>query len=117
MTYLSDIFRRHFYTSSILSSFCLCETWSIGAIFAEISSGSPLFPGQSEGDQLNKIFDILGTPTEESWPQMVELPNYGKYAPFEEFAPKDLCNYFIFYLNQPGLYLIFCILLQFFEKC
>lgn len=85
------------------------DTWSIGAIFAEISSGSPLFPGQSERDQLNKIFDILGTPTEESWPAMVDLPNYGKYAPFDEFAPKDL-SLVLENLDPAGLELIYSLL-------
>jgi len=44
------------------------DVWSIGCIFAEMVTCSPLFPGDSEIDQLFKIFRCLGTPTEETWP-------------------------------------------------
>merc|ERR1711966_327101 len=39
-------------------------------------TGRPLFPGASEQEQLVRIFKVLGTPTEEIWPSIVELPNY-----------------------------------------
>jgi len=29
---------------------------------------TPLFPGESDLDQLDKIFQLFGTPTEEIWP-------------------------------------------------
>ena len=29
---------------------------------------TPLFPGESDLDQLDKIFQLFGTPTEEDWP-------------------------------------------------
>ena len=38
------------------------DVWSIGCIFAEMINGKPLFPGDSEIDELFKIFKILGTP-------------------------------------------------------
>lgn len=34
------------------------DMWSVGCIFAEFLSMTPLFPGQSETDQLNKIFKV-----------------------------------------------------------
>lgn len=34
------------------------DMWSVGCIFAEFLSMAPLFPGQSEVDQLNKIFKV-----------------------------------------------------------
>jgi cyclin-dependent kinase len=52
------------------------DIWSIGCIFAEMSSGRPLFPGTSESDQLHRIFSSLGTPTEEMYPGLVDLPEY-----------------------------------------
>ena len=29
---------------------------------------TPLFPGESDLDQLDKIFQLFGTPTEDIWP-------------------------------------------------
>lgn len=52
------------------------DVWSIGCIFAEMVSRTPLFPGDSEIDQLFKIFRCLGTPTEETWPGVEKLPDY-----------------------------------------
>jgi len=36
----------------------------------------PLFPGDSEIDQLFKIFRTLGTPTESTWPGVSQLPDF-----------------------------------------
>ena len=36
----------------------------------------PLWPGDSEIDELYKIFRTLGTPTETSWPGVSRLPDY-----------------------------------------
>lgn len=44
------------------------DIWSIGCIFAELSNMKPLFAGKNEKDQLKKIFKLMGTPDEESWP-------------------------------------------------
>ncbi|UJR33747.1 hypothetical protein I4U23_021174 [Adineta vaga] len=38
------------------------DTWSIGCILGELIVRSPIFRGQDHTDQLNKIFDIIGTP-------------------------------------------------------
>ena len=55
------------------------DVWSIGCIFAEMTNGRPLFPGTSESNQLDLIFNKLGTPTEKNYPAIVELPDYKKY--------------------------------------
>eukprot|EP00048_Salpingoeca_helianthica_P022421 m.18113 g.18113 ORF g.18113 m.18113 type:complete len:415 (-) comp7298_c1_seq1:125-1369(-) len=39
------------------------DIWSAGCVFFEIMSLYPLFPGSNELDQINKIHDILGTPS------------------------------------------------------
>ena len=43
------------------------DVWSVGCMFSEISTGLPLFPGQSEIDQMFKIFRVLGTPKNDMW--------------------------------------------------
>ncbi|KAI8966992.1 kinase-like domain-containing protein [Mycotypha africana] len=38
------------------------DLWAVGAIFAELINLEPLFPGESEIDQIYRICDILGSP-------------------------------------------------------
>ncbi|KAJ1547992.1 Cyclin-dependent kinase catalytic subunit [Cladochytrium tenue] len=57
------------------------DMWSIGCIFAEMALKKPLFPGDSEIDEIFRIFRLLGTPTEESWPGVAELPDYNPDFP------------------------------------
>lgn len=52
------------------------DMWSMGCILAEMCSNIPLFAGDSEIDQLFKIFSILTTPTEETYPGISKLPDY-----------------------------------------
>ena len=48
----------------------------------------PLFAGDSEIDQIFKIFRVLGTPKEETWPNIHSLPNFKKSFP--KWAPQPL---------------------------
>ncbi|XP_052455591.1 cyclin-dependent kinase 6-like [Carassius gibelio] len=50
------------------------DLWSVGCIFAEMFRRRPLFRGNSDVDQLGKIFDVVGVPSPEDWPQEVGLP-------------------------------------------
>jgi serine/threonine protein kinase len=43
------------------------DIWSIGCIFVEMILLKPLFPGQSEENQLDKIFEKIGTPDPKTW--------------------------------------------------
>ncbi|KAJ5340186.1 hypothetical protein N7541_009310 [Penicillium brevicompactum] len=52
------------------------DMWSIGAIFAEMYTRKPLFPGDSEIDEIFKIFRTLGTPDEALWPDITSFPDY-----------------------------------------
>ncbi|EAY22853.1 CMGC family protein kinase [Trichomonas vaginalis G3] len=64
------------------------DVWSVGCIIAEMMNRTPLFPGDSEIDQLYTIFKILGTPTESEWPGVSQFPNYS--AEFPKWLKLDL---------------------------
>ncbi|XP_067022291.1 cyclin-dependent kinase 2-like [Acropora muricata] len=57
------------------------DVWSIGCIFAEMITRRALFPGDSEIDQLFRIFRTLGTPDENLWPGVSDLPDYKSSFP------------------------------------
>lgn len=48
----------------------------------------PLFAGDSEIDQLFRIFRIMGTPTEKTWPGVTQLPDFR--ASFPNWDPQML---------------------------
>ncbi|XP_057528594.1 cyclin-dependent kinase F-4-like isoform X1 [Amaranthus tricolor] len=48
------------YTSAV-------DMWAMGAIMAELFTLRPLFPGLSEADEIYKICNVIGSPTENSW--------------------------------------------------
>ena len=43
------------------------DIWALGCIMAELYNLRPIFPGQSEFDQIDKIFKVLGTPKNGEW--------------------------------------------------
>ncbi|KAK4217385.1 hypothetical protein QBC37DRAFT_53175 [Rhypophila decipiens] len=51
------------------------DMWSIGCIFGELLTREPLLQGKNEVDELTKIFELCGVPTEETWPGFKRLPN------------------------------------------
>lgn len=64
------------------------DVWSIGCIFAEMLTRRALFPGDSEIDQLFRIFRTLGTPDEVVWPGVSHLPDYK--STFPRWANQEL---------------------------
>lgn len=76
------------------------DIWAVGAIFAEMVTSHPLFPGDSEIDELYRIFRLLGTPTEETWPGVSDLPDYA--VTFPKWTKKEFKTKFPT-LDQDGL--------------
>ncbi|KZV42016.1 cell division control 2 isoform 1 [Dorcoceras hygrometricum] len=66
------------------------DIWSVGCIFAEMANQKPLFPGDSEIDELFQIFRVMGTPNEDVWPGVTSLPDF-KFT-FPKWPAKDLAT-------------------------
>lgn len=64
------------------------DVWSLGGICFEMITKKVLFPGDSEIDQLFKIFQVLGTPTSEQWANITTFPHYK--PDFPRFPRKKL---------------------------
>ncbi|KAF5737992.1 cyclin-dependent kinase C-1-like [Tripterygium wilfordii] len=57
------------------------DMWSVGCIFAELLNGKPILPGKNEPEQLNKIFELCGSPDEINWPGVSKMPWYNNFKP------------------------------------
>ncbi|EYB91504.1 hypothetical protein Y032_0205g1931 [Ancylostoma ceylanicum] len=59
------------------------DVWAVGCIVSELYQRIPLFPGQTEAQQLSIIFQKMGTPRSSLWPHdaVVERSNYPSYPP------------------------------------
>uniref|UniRef100_J3LDW5 [RNA-polymerase]-subunit kinase n=2 Tax=Oryza brachyantha TaxID=4533 RepID=J3LDW5_ORYBR len=76
------------------------DLWSTGCILAELLAGKPILPGQTEIEQLHKIFKLCGSPSEEYWAK-AKLPDVTLFKPqrpyrrkiaetFRDFSPPAL---------------------------
>ncbi|KAI1201025.1 kinase-like protein [Nemania serpens] len=50
------------------------DMWGVGCVFGEMLVGKPILAGESDAHQLDIIFDLVGTPTEETMPGWKQLP-------------------------------------------
>jgi len=66
------------------------DMWGVGCIFTEMVSGTATFPGMKDAmDQLDRIWRLLGTPTEKTWGGVSNHPNYC-YANFHHYSSQPL---------------------------
>ncbi|KAL9131645.1 MAG: hypothetical protein Q9217_000456 [Psora testacea] len=86
------------------------DMWSVGCIFAEMCTRKPLFPGDSEIDEIFKIFrgivdvdSILGTPDDKAWPGVTSFPDYKTSFPKWN---RDMSKRLIAGLDDNGLDLL-----------
>mmetsp|Transcript_5157 Transcript_5157/g.32376 ORF Transcript_5157/g.32376 Transcript_5157/m.32376 type:complete len:323 (+) Transcript_5157:188-1156(+) len=78
------------------------DMWSVGCIFAELVRKAPLFPGDSELQQLLHIFKLLGTPNESTWPGVSRFRDWHE---FPQWNTQPLSKY-LPDLDKDGLDLI-----------
>ena len=71
------------------------DLWAVGCILGELLNNCPLFPGENDIDQLGIVIRNLGTPTEQSWPGVGNLPDYSKITfpdtsgiPYTDMVPE-----------------------------
>jgi len=57
------------------------DSWSVGCLLAEAATGNALFHSDSEIDHLFRTFRLVGTPTKDSWPEVVALKNFSPKFP------------------------------------
>ncbi|KAI8670599.1 CMGC/CDK/CDC2 protein kinase [Fusarium keratoplasticum] len=76
---------------------------AVGCILAELCARKPLFPGDSEIDEIFKIFRTLGTPTEDVLPGVTSHRDFKSSFPkWQRNYDQALCNN----LNKAGLELL-----------
>ncbi|KAG0267059.1 hypothetical protein DFQ27_009206 [Actinomortierella ambigua] len=77
------------------------DMWSIGCIFGELVNNEPLMPGRGEADQLERMFKLLGMPTETTWPGFSKLP-FAHHVP-KFYQPNNNLRSRFPYLTENGL--------------
>ncbi|CAE6479739.1 unnamed protein product [Rhizoctonia solani] len=70
---------------------CAIDMWGVGCIMGEMWTRRPILCGSSDSDQLDKIWELCGTPDEASWPGWRELP---AVPPIEQKLPNRVKLFF-----------------------
>ncbi|KAK9466832.1 kinase-like domain-containing protein [Lipomyces arxii] len=69
------------------------DMWAVGCIFAELLALRPIFKGEEakmdnkkmvpfQRNQMQKVIEILGTPSKERWPSLPQHPEYRSLSTF-----------------------------------
>ena len=66
------------------------DIWAVGCILAELLLRVPFLPGETDLDQLNQIFKVLGSPSEEDWPHVSSLPHFVQFKPMPAIPFRDI---------------------------
>ncbi|KAI9683193.1 MAG: serine/threonine protein kinase, CMGC, CDC2/CDK sub [Trizodia sp. TS-e1964] len=69
------------------------DIWGVGCVFGEMFTGRPILQGNSDLGQINMIFDLVGTPTEQNMPGWSSLPGCEGVKSFKE-RPNTLAQTF-----------------------
>uniref|UniRef100_A0A3P9IPL8 Cyclin-dependent kinase 7 n=1 Tax=Oryzias latipes TaxID=8090 RepID=A0A3P9IPL8_ORYLA len=83
--YTHQVVTRSVQTKNLLRIFSFCFTFYLlsgGTCCHQLHSRIPFLAGDSDLDQLTKIFEALGTATDETWPGMSSLPDFVSFKIF-----------------------------------
>lgn len=72
-----------FYSSKV-------DVWSVGVVICELVIRNFFLPGNTDIESITMISDLLGPPTEESWPGVTKLPNFIDLAPKNTGGPRNV---------------------------
>lgn len=60
------------------------DVWSAACVFVEMFTKKAIFPGEGgEVSQLEKVYNVMGTPTRAEWPGIVDMPWFELIQPTE----------------------------------
>ena len=76
------------------------DMWGVGCVFGEMFKGRPILPGNSDLNQAQMIFDLVGAPTEENMPGWRSLPGC---EGVRDFKPRSGNLHHVFRENGSGM--------------
>lgn len=60
------------------------DIWSAACVFVEMFTKKAVFPGEGgELSQIEKVYNVLGTPTRADWPSIIDLPWFELMQPVD----------------------------------
>ena len=62
------------------------DIWSVGCIFGEILLEQIVFNGKDDVEILKNIFDLLGTPNDNNWPDTIQLSDFRIFKGTPQFS-------------------------------
>lgn len=80
------------------------DMWSVGCIFAEFLTKQSLFAGHNDFDQIDKIFKLIGSPSDRIWPGFSKLPGLKGFSFVEQ--PHSVLKKTLPILSEQGLKLL-----------
>ncbi|XP_056129973.1 cyclin-dependent kinase 18 isoform X2 [Lampris incognitus] len=85
------------------------DMWGVGCILYEMMTGRPMFPGATVKEELQLVFRLMGTPTEETWPGIGTNEEFRFYL-FPQYKCQPLINH-VPRLDTEGIDLLSALLL------
>ena len=70
------------------------DIWGLGCLLFEMVTKKPIFAGTDEISQIDSIYKVLGTPSPDSWPAIVDLPWYHLIIPPKEYTENSILTMF-----------------------